>query len=119
MYSKINEKVVEKAAELAKGLLEASLDEMDIAYLNSDGNTGLRVSLKFKFSAGKNDTMAIDADINFIESQIKNGMSAYVNPNQEELEFDVTPAKRTTYLWRECMNADPHGQAYITYEETD
>ena len=118
VYSKISNKVLEKAVELTSGLLRQFQDEMDVAYLNSDGNTGLTVSLSVKFSAGKNDTMGIDAGINFVESRIKDGNSAYVDPNQDELPFDgPKQLERTTYLWQERMRADVRGRACIEYEK--
>lgn len=118
MYSKINEKIVLKSAEMLRGLLKDKIADLDMAYINSDGNTGLTVSLSLKFTAGKNETMGIDAGINFVADRVKDGNSAYINPNQEELQLDESIAKRNTYLWAERMSCTPHGQAYIYYEET-
>ena len=118
MTSKINEKVVKKGADLIRGLLMDVVDELDVAYINSDGNTGVRVALFVKFSAGKSDTMGIDAGIDFVESRIKDGASAFVNPNQDELPFEEPKQpERTTYLWQEHMSTDPRGCAYIHYEK--
>jgi len=117
VYSKISDKVLEKAVELTSGLLRQFQDEMDVAYLNSDGNTGLTVSLSVKFSAGKNDTMGIDAGINFVESRIKDGNSAYVDSRQEELPLETETPERTTYLWQEHIGCDATGQAFVYYRD--
>lgn len=117
MTSKINDKVVEKGADLIRGLLMDVVDELDIAYLNSDGTTGVRVSLSVKFNAGKNETMGVDASIDFVESRIKDSASAFVNPNWEDTPLGSASIERTTYLWQEHMSTDVRGRAYIHYEQ--
>ena len=118
MPSKISMKVIDKANELVAGLMRQFQDELDVAYLNSDGDKGLTVALSVKFSAGKNDTMGIDAGINFVESRIKDGNSAYVDSRQEELPLDEPKQlERTTYLWQEHMSVDANGRAKIHYEQ--
>ena len=81
----ITTEIISQTSQMLTGLLQDYHREIDTAYLNSEPD--LTVSLSVTYSPDK-DGVKLTTGISFVKEKIKNSISVVIDPKQREM-FDT------------------------------